>query len=121
MPTDAIREAMATVRDYWGHKPVDRDRYNEAFQTLARWLVQHEGELVRLKGLEWEKASTNDTKWVSAATMFGRYLVSHHGWTAYNEAFFQTGSLKDAKAAAEAHYRARLAAALEPLFGEGGK
>lgn len=47
MPTDAIREAMATVRDYWSHKPVDRDRYNEACQTLARWLVQHAGELVR--------------------------------------------------------------------------
>lgn len=45
MATDDLREAMATVRDYWGHKSLDLDKYDDACELLSRWLVANAGEL----------------------------------------------------------------------------
>lgn len=50
MATDAIREAMAVVRKHC-ELPANQRlfAYNEAAWTLARYLVEHAGELVRVK------------------------------------------------------------------------
>lgn len=129
MPMDAIREAMATVRKHC-ELPANQRLFadNEAAWTLARWLVEHAGELVRVKGLEWGEVNYHSWK---ATSPFGEIQVwdsdlGYH-WRVLEEdnrvvvAAKRCDSLVDGKAKAEAWYCDRLAAALEPLFGEGGK
>lgn len=91
MTTDAIREAMATVRKHCELPANQRlSAGNEAAWTLARWLVANAGELVRVLSV-CESALLNDGD-----------PFSGDDWQL----------MQDIR---------RLAAALEPLLGEGGK
>lgn len=114
MATDDLREAMATVREYWGRKFVDPDKYENACELLARWLVANAGELVRVKGLD------RGEMW-----SFLRDVLSQGGDIQIDHATKGYESYS-ARLDAAARERAdqlcsRLAAALEPLFEEGGK
>lgn len=66
----------------------------------------------RVKPLKWVKVKG---QWWSAASLFGDYRAYNDGWFCPIPAAFKVAAtLDEAKLAAEAHYRERLLAALEP-------
>lgn len=122
MATDDLREAMATVREYeasaaaqWPIGSLDPKDEQSAFELIARWLVANAGELVRVKGLEWYGDDV-------VFTIFGAMVVTESELVLRSVVhpgivkLCGCESLADGKAKAEAHYRARLAAALEPII-----
>lgn len=137
---DEIREAMKVVRKPTYERIVDgpdglvgyrTPAYTAACELLARWLVEHAGELVRVRPLEWEDWIDSEGLPASRAiSVFSILYVQcdHDEWywkycvdEYYDEGMEACESLADGKAKAEQWYRTRLAAAMEPLFGEGGK
>lgn len=122
MPTtNAIREAMATVRK-GPDSPADA-LYVDACELLAREFVglTSAGELVRVKGLEWECFFPDDPESQHfARTIFGMYRATYYEWS-FKGKTKTTGSIEESKAQAEANYRERLAAAMEPLYAKGGE
>jgi hypothetical protein len=103
MATDDLREAMATVREYWGRKFVDPDKYEDGCELLARWLVANAGELA--ESVRRIKTNVFDAGGYIGPGKLGR-LFTTEGTEVFDSLMF------DAR---------RLAAALEPLLGEGGK
>lgn len=121
-----LSATLATVRQ---GEPVVGDRgyatylteYLAATELLAREFVRllDAGELVRVRGLEWKLCNRSSIKTWRAETVFGELVVQSKGyWFAadHNRDYRECKNLKDGMKQAESHYRARLAAALEPLI-----
>lgn len=121
----ALAEAVATVRSETDLIPIEQlvpIQFGSAGELLARHFLAmlDAGELVRVRGLEWEDSATDDRP--SAQTPFGAILLDFSGIGVRviypigpNEKFeTEVG----AKKGAEQWYRSRLAAALEPLLPE---
>lgn len=120
----ALSAALATVRQ---GEPVVGDRgyaphltaYIDACELIARHFLAllDAGELVRVRGMEWEKFFDDPGAQHFAKTIFGLYRATSWEWSVDGKPV-SSPSLVESKLAAEAHYRSRLAAALEPLLPE---
>ena len=116
----ALASAIATVRNHWA----EPERYSAVYLPALELIARHHlalldaGELVRVRGLEWESYCDLPTANYYARTPDGvSYRANYEGWSCHGK-FTRTDSLESAKLAAESHYRSRLAAALEPLLPE---
>lgn len=130
MATDAIREAMTRYRELaeqsgdCGFSFQHGGEFDATAHYLADWLVANAVELVRAKGLMWQRHSNES--WHSP-TPFGSANVwanedgSNDFCWSMDRSMGYCESVADGKSKVESAYRARLAAALEPLFGESGK
>lgn len=130
----ALADALATVRkgppaksDDGSYSQSDCVVFYEAESLLARWLAANAGELWRVRGLEWRPTEdgTNEFETDSPAGGYAVRLCQNktYRWLFYGERGVSKpcDSIEDGKAACEAHYRSRLAAALEPAISEAAK
>lgn len=138
--TPELLEAMETVRaglpeniglSHEEYLPM-LDRYHAAKELIADEFIRmaDAGELVQVKGLEWGKlpGPKGSEIWEAKTPFFtfrlakylggNWFLEPHFGWNIQGETKV-VDSFEDGKVQAEQWYRARLAAALEPMTAKG--
>lgn len=113
------RREAGRIPEYQGDEDdPDGHGWGKDAQTVVRFLLAlaSAGPLFRVRGLEWEPATHIREH---ARTLFGTFDVELfpecYAWRPPNGTWEPCYSLEDGKAKAEAWYRAKLAAALEPV------
>ena len=124
-PTHAdLAAAMETVRKPVYKQIVDgpdgligyrTSAYAAACELIARHVAENAGRLRVVRPLEWENFFDDADAQYFSKTIFGMYRACRYEWSFQGKAT-RVNNLEEGKAACQADYDERIAAALAPAF-----